>query len=142
MEQHEKEIMDSIRRQTENIEIPERLRPSAVEEQIMKRQKRERRKRYRYALAAAACLGILGIAYIQTNEGNTPRNKIISPIVEKVHKSDKLQMANSYEEIYQLVKGPGQRYGHEIALEEEAKGTPEASVEQLFKDQYENRECR
>lgn len=129
MEQHEKEIMDSIRRQTENIEIPERLRPSAVEEQIMKRQKRERRKRYRYALAAAACLGILGIAYIQTNEGNTPRNKIISPIVEKVHKSDKLQMANSYEEIYQLVKGPGQRYGHEIALEEEAKGTPEASVE-------------
>lgn len=124
MEQHEKEIMDSIRRQTENIEIPERLRPSAVEEQIMKRQ-----KRYRYALAAAACLGILGIAYIQTNEGNTPRNKIISPIVEKVHKSDKLQMANSYEEIYQLVKGPGQRYGHEIALEEEAKGTPEASVE-------------
>lgn len=102
---------------------------SAVEEQIMKRQKRERRKRYRYALAAAACLGILGIAYIQTNEGNTPRNKIISPIVEKVHKSDKLQMANSYEEIYQLVKGPGQRYGHEIALEEEAKGTPEASVE-------------
>lgn len=28
MEQHEKEIMDSIRRQTENIEIPERLRPS------------------------------------------------------------------------------------------------------------------
>lgn len=129
MEQHEKEIMDSIRRQTENIEIPERLRPSAVEEQIMKRQKRERRKRYRYALAAAACLGILGIAYIQTNEGNTPRNKIISPIVEKVHKSDKLQMANSYEEIYQLVKGLGQRYGHEIALEEEAKGTPEASVE-------------
>ena len=129
MEQHEKEIMDSIRRQTENIEIPERLRPSAVEEQIMKRQKRERRKRYRYALAAAACLGILGIAYIQTNEGNPPRNKIISPIVEKVHKSDKLQMANSYEEIYQLVKGPGQRYGHEIALEEEAKGTPEASVE-------------
>ena len=129
MEQHEKEIMDSIGRQTENIEIPERLRPSAVEEQIMKRQKRERRKRYRYALAAAACLGILGIAYIQTNEGNTPRNKIISPIVEKVHKSDKLQMANSYEEIYQLVKGPGQRYGHEIALEEEAKGTPEASVE-------------
>ena len=129
MEQHEKEIMDSIRRQTENIEIPERLRPSAVEEQIMKRQKRERTKRYRYALAAAACLGILGIAYIQTNEGNTPRNKIISPIVEKVHKSDKLQMANSYEEIYQLVKGPGQRYGHEIALEEEAKGTPEASVE-------------
>ena len=129
MEQHEKEIMHSIRRQTENIEIPERLRPSAVEEQIMKRQKRERRKRYRYALAAAACLGILGIAYIQTNEGNTPRNKIISPIVEKVHKSDKLQMANSYEEIYQLVKGPGQRYGHEIALEEEAKGTPEASVE-------------
>ena len=129
MEQHEKEIMDSIRRQTENIEIPERLRPSAVEEQIMKRQKRERRKRYRYALAAAACLGILGIAHIQTNEGNTPRNKIISPIVEKVHKSDKLQMANSYEEIYQLVKGPGQRYGHEIALEEEAKGTPEASVE-------------
>lgn len=129
MEQHEKEIMDSIRRQTENIEIPERLRPSAVEEQIMKRQKRERRKRYRYALAAAACLGILGIAYIQTNEGNTPRNKIISPIAEKVHKSDKLQMANSYEEIYQLVKGPGQRYGHEIALEEEAKGTPEASVE-------------
>lgn len=129
MEQHEKEIMDSIRRQTENIEIPERLRPSAVEEQIMKRQKRERRKRYRYALAAAACLGILGIAYIQTNEGNTPRNKIISPIVEKIHKSDKLQMANSYEEIYQLVKGPGQRYGHEIALEEEAKGTPEASVE-------------
>ena len=129
MEQHEKEIMDSIRRQTENIEIPERLRPSAVEEQIMKRQKRERRKRYRYALAAAACLGILGIAYIQTNEGNTPRNKIISPIVEKVHKSDKLQMANSYEEIYQLVKGPGRRYGHEIALEEEAKGTPEASVE-------------
>lgn len=129
MEQHEKEIMDSIRRQTENIEIPERLRPSAVEEQIMKCQKRERRKRYRYALAAAACLGILGIAYIQTNEGNTPRNKIISPIVEKVHKSDKLQMANSYEEIYQLVKGPGQRYGHEIALEEEAKGTPEASVE-------------
>lgn len=129
MEQHEKEIMDSIRRQTENIEIPERLRPSAVEEQIMKRQKRERRKRYRYALEAAACLGILGIAYIQTNEGNTPRNKIISPIVEKVHKSDKLQMANSYEEIYQLVKGPGQRYGHEIALEEEAKGTPEASVE-------------
>lgn len=129
MEQHEKEIMDSIRRQTENIEIPERLRPSAVEEQIMKRQKRERRKRYRYALAEAACLGILGIAYIQTNEGNTPRNKIISPIVEKVHKSDKLQMANSYEEIYQLVKGPGQRYGHEIALEEEAKGTPEASVE-------------
>lgn len=129
MEQHEKEIMDSIRRQTENIELPERLRPSAVEEQLMKRQKRERRKRYRYALAAAACLGILGIAYIQTNEGNTRRNKIISPIVEKVHKSDKLQMANSYEEIYQLVKGSGQRYGHEIALEEEAKGTPEASVE-------------
>ena len=103
MEQHEKEIMDRIRQHIENIEIPEQLRPEVVEEQLMRHQKRYRKKAYRYALTAAACLGLLGIAYIQTKERTVGKKGYVNPVVKEVKESEGLRMAKSYKEVYKFV---------------------------------------
>lgn len=132
MEQHEKEMTEKIRRQMEEIEIPESLQPDKIEEILMRQQKKDRRKQYRYLLAAVACLGILSIVYIQ---GKVSRTKSIDLTVntekkpalitlKEEKKSSRLQMAKSYEEIYQFVKA-SPYYGEENVLESEEKVSAE-----------------
>lgn len=138
MEQHEKEIMDSIRQQAENIEIPERLRPNAVEEQLIRHQKRYRKKVYRYALAAAACFGVLGIAYVWT-EKTIGGKRTVNPIVkeipksEGVLKSEGLRMAKSYEEVYQFVQELGDSKKETAILESEKTAASESVAEDSAK---------
>lgn len=131
MEQHEKEMIEKIRRQMEEVEIPKRLRPDAIEETLMRQQKKDRRKKYRYVLAAVACLGVFGIAYMQVNKEKISRGNPTNSAVNEKTKPESttasgekersgLQMAESYEEIYQLVK-ESTYYGEEITLEAEEK---------------------
>lgn len=131
MEQHEKEMIEKIRQQMEEVEIPKRLRPDAIEETLMWQQKKDRRKKYRYVLVAAACLGVFGIAYMQVNKEKISRGNPTNSAVNEKTKPESttasgekersgLQMAKSYEEIYQLVK-ESTYYGEEITLEAEEK---------------------
>lgn len=129
MEQHEKEIMDRIRQHIENIEIPEQLRPEVVEEQLMRHQKRYRKKAYRYALTAAACLGLLGIAYIQTKERTVGKKGYVNPVVKEVKESEGLRMAKSYKEVYKFVEEFDYYYGDGVVLESEEKAASENAVE-------------
>lgn len=104
----------------------------------MRQQKKDRRKKYRYLLAAVACLGILSIVYIQ---GKVSRTKSIDLTVntekkpalitlKEEKKSSQLQMAKSYEEIYQFVKA-SPYYGEEIVLESEEKVSAEVGEQDV-----------
>lgn len=128
MEQHEKEMMEKIRRQMEEVDVPERLQPNAVEETLMRKEKKERRKKYRYLLAAAACFGILGIAYVQGNSGKAPKVKSVQTETKEEAASRGLQMAKSYGEIYQFFENSFY-YGEEISLESDEKGFSEESAQ-------------
>lgn len=128
MEQHEKEMMEKIRQQMKDTDVPERLRPDAIEETLMWKQKKERRKKYRYMLAAAACFGILGIAYVQGNSGKAPGVKSVQTETKEEVTSGGLQMAKSYEEIYQFFENSFY-YGGEILLESDEKGSSEESAQ-------------
>lgn len=116
MEQHEKELLEKIRQQSEDIEIPESLKPDRMEQKLNARKYKRRRKIYASVLAAAGCAAILGIAilYGGMQVQRMKREELAksrNPVVKQDKKDRGIKVAESYEEIYEYIKVNEQQYG-------------------------------
>lgn len=109
MEQHEKELLEKLRQQTENIEIPESLMPDRIEEKLKIKKYRRRRNIYMSALAAAGCAAIFGAAVLyggmrmkQMEQEKERQNK--ASVEREAGRSEGIRTAKSYGEIYRYMK--------------------------------------
>lgn len=107
MENREREMLEKVKDMAENIQVPESLRPDAVEESIKeagaKKTKRKWRRGYTVGLAAACCLLVCGAAYGVWNIQNKGASKD-SYSAEMKHSNGKIRTAESYEEVYAYAK--------------------------------------
>lgn len=107
MENREREMLEKVKDMAENIQVPESLRPDAVEETIKeagaKKTKRKWRRGYTVGLAAACCLLVCGAAYGVWNIQNKGASKD-SYSAEMKNSNGKIRTAESYEEVYAYAK--------------------------------------
>ena len=107
MENREREMLEKVKNIAEDIQVPESLRPDAVEESIKeagaKKTKRKRRRGYTVGLAAACCLLVCGAAYGVWNIQNKGASKD-SYSAEMKNSNGKIRTAESYEEVYAYAK--------------------------------------
>ena len=107
MENREREMLEKVKNMAEDIQVPESLRPDAVEESIKeagaKKTKRKWRRGYTLGLAAACCLLVCGAAYGVWNIQNKGASKD-SYSAEMKNSNGKIRTAESYEEVYAYAK--------------------------------------
>ena len=107
MENREREMLEKVKNMAEDIQVPESLRPDAVEESIKeagaKKTKRKWRRGYTVGLAAACCLLVCGAAYGVWNIQNKGASKD-SYSAEMKNSNGKIRTAESYEEVYAYAK--------------------------------------
>lgn len=115
MEQHEKELLEKLRQQTEEMEIPDSLRPEKMEQQLKKRKVQKRRGVYAYVLVAASCAAILGLAML-VGGMRMKKTEKEKPIAQNVStKIEKVAVAKTYEDIFPYIKQEEEKYEMEDA---------------------------
>ena len=69
MDRREQDILDWVRQETEEIDVPKKLEPENIrrmlEEKEVRERPRKKRRMYRFGFAAAACIAAAGLAVWQ-----------------------------------------------------------------------------
>lgn len=92
MTDQEKKIMDKMMQDAENIEIPESLNPENIEKSLWKKKRTSKKKIYGAIAASMALVIGLGVFSLQNQKE------------EPLEISQKLEAAESYDEIYECIK--------------------------------------
>lgn len=127
MDRREQDILDWVRQETEEIEVPKKLEPENIRQMLEEKERKERpgkkRRAYRIGFAAAACAAAIGLAAWQTTRpdysGRTvgPGNMTDAgaKTVVEISGSKSIARADSYDQVY------GYLEAYQKQLEEEEK---------------------
>lgn len=129
MSKWEEDMIEQIRKESEDIKIPDSLRPDQIEKRLSERPKKYHwKKGYTAGLAAACCLLVCGAVW-----GIQKSPQRVSP-VEKTRysnqtmlKSSDLQTAKSYDQIYEYLRqNQDNQYGTDTGMLERGVVTESA----------------
>lgn len=108
-EYQEQDIIDQISKISENVNVPDNLKPKNIERLLEGKKQKKNIKPYQIGLVAAACVivaaGIGVWQYGKGNSGQTDSSRVASSGAEtKISNSKKIKSAKSYDEIYKYIK--------------------------------------
>mgnify|MGYP004516424735 FL=1 len=108
-EYQEQDIIDQISKISENVNVPDNLKPKNIERLLEGKKQKKNIKPYQIGLVAAACVivaaGIGVWQYGKGNSGQTDSSRVASSGAEtKISNSKKIKSAQSYDEIYKYIK--------------------------------------
>lgn len=108
-EYQEQDIIDQISKISENVNVPDNLKPKNIERLLEGKKQKKNIKPYQIGLVAAACVivaaGICVWQYGKGNSGQTDSSRVASSGAEtKISNSKKIKSAQSYDEIYKYIK--------------------------------------
>lgn len=108
-EYQEQDIIDQISKISENVNVPDNLKPKNIERLVEGKKQKKNIKPYQIGLVAAACVivaaGIGVWQYGKGNSGQTDSSRVASSGAEtKISNSKKIKLAQSYDEIYKYIK--------------------------------------
>lgn len=105
MDRREKEILDKIQKQTENIEIPENLVPDRIHRMLEEKEPKKRIRVYRMGALAAACVVIVaGIAVWQLAGFRQEQQTVTTPSDNVISDSKTIATAEDYEQVYRYIE--------------------------------------
>ncbi|MCI6533686.1 MAG: beta-propeller domain-containing protein [Lachnospiraceae bacterium] len=105
MDRREKEILDKIQKQTENIEIPENLGPDRIHRMLEEKKPKKRIRVYRMGALAAACVVIVaGIAVWQLAGSRQEQQTVTTPSDNVINDSKTIATAEDYEQVYRYIE--------------------------------------
>lgn len=105
MNKWEEDMIEQIRKESEDTQIPDSLRPNQIEKQLSERPKKYHwKKRYTAGLAAACCLLVCGAVL-----GTQKNLQRVSPVEKQDTATDQaessdIQTAKSYDQIYEYLQ--------------------------------------
>lgn len=105
MDRREKEILDKIQKQTENIEIPENLVPDRIHRMLEEKEPKKRIRVYRMGALAAACVLIVaGIAVWQLAGSRQEQQTVTKSSDTVISDSKTIASAEDYEQVYRYIE--------------------------------------
>ena len=128
MNKWEEDMIEQLRKESEDIQVPDSLRPDKIEKRLTERPKKYHwKKGYTAGLAAACCLLVCGAVWgIQKN----PQR--VSPVEKQDTASDQaessdIQTAKSYDQIYEYLQAnQDDQYGTDTGMLERGVVTESA----------------
>lgn len=109
MTDQEKKVMEMLDKATEDIEVPESLKPENVEKMLKKKKIHRWRRTYTYVAAAASVAVLVGTAAIWGNMNNGVSQKDAAVETEMIGNresaiEDKIATADEYNQIYGYIE--------------------------------------
>ena len=107
MDKNEKNVMDRIRKATDDVEVPDRLKPERMQEVLEGKKPKKRLQIYRIGLLAAACLAVVSGILLWTSSKEDLAvgiNRSQNGGKEKISDDKQIASAESYEQIYDYIK--------------------------------------
>lgn len=107
MDKNEKNVMDRIRKATDDVEVPDRLKPERMQEVLEGKKPKKRLQIYRIGLLAAACLAVVSgiLLWMSSKEDLAVGiNRSRNGGKEKISDNKQIASAESYEQIYDYIK--------------------------------------
>ena len=107
MDKHEQEVMERIREATDEIKVPDRLKPERIEEMLSGKKPKKRMPFYQIGLLTAACLTILvgAVVWMDSKEDITVGSNTAQNITaEKISDDEQIASAGSYDQVYDYIK--------------------------------------
>lgn len=127
MNKNEQNMINQIRKEAEEIDIPERLKPDQIQELLENRKQKKRFPISRIGILAAACVVIVaGILLWKDHLAGMDGRSAGQEVDEEISEGGELAAAESYDQIYQYVKSyqdsmmakSAVTYGREESVEE------------------------
>ena len=122
MNKWEEDMIEQIRKESEDTQIPDSLRPNQIEKRLSERPKKYHwKKRYTAGLAAACCLLVCGAVL-----GTQKNLQRVSPVEKQDTATDQaessdIQTAKSYDQIYEYLQAnQDDRYGIDDGMLEQS----------------------
>lgn len=128
MSKWEEDMIEQIRKESEDIQIPDSLRPDQIEKRLTERPKKYRwKKGYTAGLAAACCLLVCGAVWgIQKSPQRVSPVEKQDTATEQAESSD-IQTAKSYDQIYEYLQAnQDNQYGTDTGMLERGVVTESA----------------
>ena len=128
MNKWEEDMIEQIRKESEDIQIPDSLRPDQIEKRLSERPKKYHwKKGYTAGLAAACCLLVCGAVWgIQKNPQRVSPVEKQDTATDQAESSD-IQTAKSYDQIYEYLQAnQDNQYGTDIGMLERGVVTESA----------------
>lgn len=107
MDKNEKNVMDRIRKATDDVEVPDRLKPERMQEVLEGKKPKKRLQIYQIGLLAAACLAVVSgiLLWMSSKEDLAVGiNRSQNGGKEKISDDKQIASAESYEQIYDYIK--------------------------------------
>lgn len=130
MNKNEQNVIDQIRKEAEEIEVPDHLKPDQIWELLEHRKQKKRFPIFRIGVLAAACIVVVSGILLWTDQrmgqkdGDTGKNA-----GSQISESKELAMAESYDQIYQYVKSYQDSMMTREAVTYDLGSTEEASLD-------------
>lgn len=128
MNKWEEDMIEQIRKESEDIQIPDSLRPDQIEKRLSERPKKYHwKKEYTAGLAAACCLLVCGAVWgIQKNPQRVSPVEKQDTATDQAESSD-IQTAKSYDQIYEYLQAnQDNQYGTDTGMLERGVVTESA----------------
>lgn len=128
MNKWEEDMIEQLRKKSEDIQIPDSLRPDQIEKRLSERPKKYHwKKGYTAGLAAACCLLVCGAVWgIQKNPQRVSPVEKQDTATDQAESSD-IQTAKSYDQIYEYLQAnQDNQYGTDTGMLERGVVTESA----------------
>lgn len=128
MNKWEEDMIEQLRKKSEDIQIPDSLRPDQIEKRLSERPKKYHwKKEYTAGLAAACCLLVCGAVWgIQKNPQRVSPVEKQDTATDQAESSD-IQTAKSYDQIYEYLQAnQDNQYGTDTGMLERGVVTESA----------------
>ena len=128
MNKWEEDMIEQLRKKSEDIQIPDSLRPDQIEKRLSERPKKYHwKKEYTAGLAAACCLLVCGAVWgIQKNPQRVSPVEKQDTATDQAESSD-IQTAKSYDQIYEYLQAnQDNQYGTDTGMLERGVATESA----------------
>ena len=128
MNKWEEDMIEQLRKKSEDIQIPDSLRPDQIEKRLSERPKKYHwKKGYTAGLAAACCLLVCGAVWgIQKNPQRVSPVEKQDTAIDQAESSD-IQTAKSYDQIYEYLQAnQDNQYGTDTGMLERGVVTESA----------------
>lgn len=128
MNKWEEDMIEQLRKKSEDIQIPDSLRPDQIEKRLSERPKKYHwKKGYTAGLAAACCLLVCGAVWgIQKNPQRVSPVEKRDTATDQAESSD-IQTAKSYDQIYEYLQAnQDNQYGTDTGMLERGVVTESA----------------
>ena len=128
MNKWEEDMIEQLRKKSEDIQIPDSLRPDQIEKRLSERPKKYHwKKGYTAGLAAACCLLVCGAVWgIQKNPQRVSPVEKQDTAIDQAESSD-IQTAKSYDQIYEYLQAnQDNQYGTDTEMLERGVVTESA----------------